>query len=42
MDALRGELAEAGMEVRGRAWVLPGLADGMVVRVGWSAPPGRL
>lgn len=35
MDALRAELAAAGMELRGRAWVLPGLADGMIVRVGW-------
>lgn len=34
-DGLRAELAGAGMEMRGRAWVLPGLADGLVVRAGW-------
>jgi SAM-dependent methyltransferase len=34
---LESELDAAGLELLHRRWVMPGLADGMVVRVGWSA-----
>jgi SAM-dependent methyltransferase len=37
MRGLKRELGEAGLTLCDRRWVLPGLADGLVIRVRWSS-----